>query len=57
MQAIFCMKYIQTCWAIQSIKFTSVLDQEIDILFLCVGHGEAKKFLQENEIDAADKDY
>ena len=33
------------------LKFTSEIDQNIDILFLCVGHGEAKKFLQENEID------
>jgi len=24
---------------------------EAEVLFLCVGHGEAKKFLQENEID------
>jgi N-acetyl-gamma-glutamyl-phosphate reductase len=24
---------------------------DIDILFLCVGHGEAKKFLEENKID------
>jgi len=34
-------------------KFTSELDNDIDVLFLCVGHGEAKKFLQENKI--ADK--
>jgi len=27
------------------------LEGAIDILFLCVGHGEAKKFLQENNID------
>ncbi len=32
-------------------KFTSELDNNIDVLFLCVGHGEAKKFLEENEID------
>jgi N-acetyl-gamma-glutamyl-phosphate reductase len=31
-------------------KFTSALSDEIDVLFLCVGHHEAKKFLQENEI-------
>ncbi|MES2882779.1 MAG: N-acetyl-gamma-glutamyl-phosphate reductase [Bacteroidota bacterium] len=24
---------------------------EVDVLFLCVGHGEAKKFLEENKID------
>ncbi len=32
-------------------KFTSELSDNIDVLFLCVGHGEAKKFLQENKID------
>src|SRR5579871_703827 len=32
-------------------KFTSDLSDDIDILFLCVGHGEAKKFLQENKIE------
>lgn len=31
-------------------KFTSDLNDNIDVLFLCVGHGEAKKFLQENSI-------
>jgi N-acetyl-gamma-glutamyl-phosphate reductase len=28
----------------------AVLSSDIDVLFLCVGHGEAKKFLSENEI-------
>lgn len=32
------------------LKFSDELKDEIDILFLCVGHGEAKKFLQENKI-------
>src|SRR5687767_14844821 len=32
------------------LKFTSELRQDIDVLFLCVGHGEAKKFLAENNI-------
>jgi N-acetyl-gamma-glutamyl-phosphate reductase len=32
-------------------KFTSSLEKDIDVLFLCVGHGEAKQFLQENPID------
>ncbi len=36
-------------------KFTSVLNQKIDILFLCVGHGEANKFLTENKIDESIK--
>jgi N-acetyl-gamma-glutamyl-phosphate reductase len=30
--------------------FTGELDNNIDVLFLCVGHGEAKKFLEENKI-------
>ena len=32
-------------------QFTSELSNDIDVLFLCVGHGEARKFLEENEID------
>jgi N-acetyl-gamma-glutamyl-phosphate reductase len=34
------------------IKFTDTLSDAIDVLFLCTGHGEAKKFLAENKIDA-----
>lgn len=30
--------------------FTSELDSEVDVVFLCVGHGEARKFLEENKI-------
>jgi len=30
--------------------FTDVLQNDIDVLFLCVGHGDAKKFLAENKI-------
>jgi N-acetyl-gamma-glutamyl-phosphate reductase len=33
------------------IKFTHELHNNIDVLFLCVGHGEAKKFLAENNVD------
>lgn len=33
-------------------KFAATINQKIDILFLCVGHGEAKVFLSENKIDA-----
>ena len=33
-------------------KFASELSQKIDVLFLCVGHGEASKFLTANTIDA-----
>lgn len=32
------------------VQFSSELASDIDVLFLCVGHGEAKKFLSENEI-------
>ncbi|MBC7889017.1 MAG: N-acetyl-gamma-glutamyl-phosphate reductase [Ferruginibacter sp.] len=31
--------------------FASEMNSEIDVLFLCVGHGDAKKFLAENPID------
>jgi N-acetyl-gamma-glutamyl-phosphate reductase len=33
------------------LKFTDVLSQDIDVLFLCVGHGDAKKFLDKNPIN------
>ncbi len=32
------------------LKFTGELSNDIDVLFLCVGHGDAKKFLSENDI-------
>lgn len=32
------------------LKFASELSNAIDVLFLCVGHGDAKKFLEANEI-------
>lgn len=32
------------------LKFTDKLSTDIDVLFLCVGHGDAKKFLEANEI-------
>ncbi|WP_423147581.1 N-acetyl-gamma-glutamyl-phosphate reductase [Rubrolithibacter danxiaensis] len=32
------------------LKFTSELSQDIDVLFLCVGHGDAKKFLDANPV-------
>ena len=37
------------------LKFTNELDQNIDVLFLCVGHGDANKFLTANEIKASIK--
>jgi len=33
------------------LKFTSDLSQNIDVLFLCVGHGDARKFLEANPIN------
>ncbi|NII24938.1 N-acetyl-gamma-glutamyl-phosphate reductase [Pseudoflavitalea sp. X16] len=33
------------------LQFTGELSQDIDVLFLCVGHGEAKKFLAENPVN------
>jgi N-acetyl-gamma-glutamyl-phosphate reductase len=33
------------------LKFTNELSNDIDVLFLCVGHGEAKQFLDENKIN------
>ena len=32
------------------LKFSGELSHDIDVLFLCVGHGDAKKFLAENDI-------
>ncbi len=32
------------------LRFTSDLPDDIDVLFLCVGHGDAKKFLDANKI-------
>ncbi|MCD0487199.1 N-acetyl-gamma-glutamyl-phosphate reductase [Pedobacter sp. MC2016-14] len=32
------------------LRFTDQLPQDIDVLFLCVGHGDAKKFLTANPI-------
>lgn len=33
------------------LKFTSTIGKDIDVLFLCLGHGEAAKFLSANKID------
>jgi N-acetyl-gamma-glutamyl-phosphate reductase len=32
------------------IQFSGVVSDDVDVLFLCVGHGEARKFLQENNV-------
>ena len=34
-----------------NLKFVSDIPQDIDVLFLCVGHGDAKKFLAANPIN------
>ena len=33
------------------LKFAGELNDDIDVLFLCLGHGESKKFLTENKIN------
>ena len=34
-----------------SLPFTDQIQQDVDVLFLCVGHGAARKFLSENPLD------
>ncbi|ERJ61019.1 N-acetyl-gamma-glutamyl-phosphate reductase [Sphingobacterium paucimobilis] len=34
------------------IDFTSDFHSNIDVLFLCVGHGDARKFLENNEVES-----
>jgi len=34
------------------LKFTDTIQNDVDVVFLCLGHGESKKFLQENTIPA-----
>src|SRR5450631_3427712 len=31
-------------------KFSAATNDDVDVLFLCTGHGDSKKFLEENEI-------
>ena len=33
-------------------KFSDSLSSDIDVLFLCVGHGDARKFLEKNAVDS-----
>lgn len=33
------------------LRFTNQISKEIDVLFLCVGHGDTKKFLEANSIN------
>lgn len=37
------------------LKFTNEFSQTVDVIFLCVGHGDAKKFLQENALSSSIK--
>jgi N-acetyl-gamma-glutamyl-phosphate reductase len=37
------------------LQFTDKIDSNIDVLFLCLGHGESKKFLSENKIKSGIK--
>lgn len=37
------------------LNFTDVISNNIEVLFLCLGHGESKKFLQENKVEASIK--
>jgi N-acetyl-gamma-glutamyl-phosphate reductase len=34
-----------------TLQFTDTLQQDVDVIFLCLGHGESKKFLQDNVVD------
>lgn len=38
-----------------ALKFTDQLTDKVDVLFLCLGHGESKKFLSENHFPATVK--
>jgi N-acetyl-gamma-glutamyl-phosphate reductase len=38
-----------------SLTFTDSLQFDVDVVFLCLGHGESKKFLQENPLPASVK--
>ena len=33
-----------------NLRFSSSINEDVDVLFLCVGHGEARKFLETNNI-------
>jgi N-acetyl-gamma-glutamyl-phosphate reductase len=37
------------------IKFTDSLRQDVDVIFLCLGHGESRKFLADNNINTSIK--
>lgn len=35
------------------LRFSDAMDFGVDVLFLCAGHGEGRKFLQENDVPAS----
>lgn len=37
------------------VKFTGDLEHEVDVVFLCLGHGESKKFLEQNKFNTSTK--
>lgn len=41
------------CLGLTDLKFVNKLNNSIDVLFLCLGHGESKVFLQENRIPSS----
>ena len=40
---------------ILDMKFTSEIDSEIDVLFLCLGHGHSREFLEKNSFSSKTK--
>src|SRR4029077_10896806 len=38
------------CFGLTDLKFTDKVKGTADVVFLCLGHGEARKFLEENKI-------
>lgn len=38
------------CFGLTELKFTAEWNDEVDVIFFCAGHGEAKKFLQNNKV-------
>lgn len=45
----------QDLLGILDLKFTDEVNPAVDILFLCLGHGKSKKFLEENKFSAKTK--
>lgn len=45
----------QDLLATLDLKFTNKLNKDVDVLFLCLGHGNSKKFLEQNEFSTQTK--